>query len=97
MGSFLLSTVPTGSGEMGQEYALRELTERPECCALPPFEHDAAFGRKGSNLPFAARSTNDRIWHKVRAHPGAYEGTKTAAMPTLGVEGQFSAALQTGC
>jgi hypothetical protein len=35
------------------------------------------------------------IWHKVRTQPGAYEGTKTAALPTLGVEGQFSAALQT--
>jgi len=34
-------------------------------------------------------------WHNVRAQPGAYEGTKTAALPTLGIEGQFSAALQT--
>jgi hypothetical protein len=22
-------------------------------------------------------------WHKVRAQPGAYEGTETAALPTL--------------
>jgi hypothetical protein len=65
LGSFLLSTVPTGSGEMGQEYALRELTERPECCALPPFEHDAALGRKGSEQAFAAAPTNVGIWHKA--------------------------------
>jgi hypothetical protein len=26
---------------------------------------------------------------------GAYEGTKTATLPTLGIEGRFSAALQT--
>ena len=36
-------------------------------------------------------------WHNVRAKPGAYEGTKTAALPTFGAEGQFSAAFQTGC
>jgi hypothetical protein len=35
------------------------------------------------------------FWHKVRAQPGAHEGTKTAALQTLGVEGQFNAALQT--
>jgi hypothetical protein len=40
-------------------------------------------------------ASNVGCWHKVRAQPGAYEGTKTAALPTLGVEGQFSAALQT--
>jgi len=32
---------------------------------------------------------------KVRAQPRAFEGTKTAALPTLGTEGWFIAALQT--
>ena len=34
-------------------------------------------------------------WHKVRAQPGAFEGTETAALLTLGVEGPFIGALQT--
>jgi hypothetical protein len=29
------------------------------------------------------------LWHNVRAQPGAYEGTKTAALPTLGIKGRF--------
>ena len=44
----------------------------------------------GSKRKFAAASTNVGIWHKVRAQPGAYEGTKTAALPMLGIEGRFS-------
>jgi len=35
-----------------------------------------------------------RLWHNVRAQLGAFKGTKTAALPTLGIEGRFSAALQ---
>ena len=38
---------------------------------------------------------NVALWHKVRAQLGPFEGTKTAALPTLGIEGQFSTALQT--
>jgi hypothetical protein len=35
------------------------------------------------------------LWYNVRAQLGAFEGTKTAALQTLGIEGRFSAALQT--
>ncbi len=28
-------------------------------------------------------------WHNVRAQPGAYEGTKAAVLPTLGIKGRF--------
>jgi hypothetical protein len=36
-------------------------------------------------------------WHNARAQLGVFEGTETAALPTLGIEGRFSAALQTWC
>jgi hypothetical protein len=32
---------------------------------------------------------NVSSWHNVRAQPGAFEGTKAAALPTLGINGQF--------
>ncbi len=60
-----------------------------------PFERGAALCRKGSMRKFAAASTNVGIWHNVRAQVGAFEGTETASLPTLGIEGRFSAALQT--
>jgi hypothetical protein len=28
-------------------------------------------------------------WHNVRAQPEAFEGTKAAALPTLGIKGRF--------
>jgi hypothetical protein len=34
-------------------------------------------------------------WHNARAQLGVFKGTETAALPTLGIEGRFSAALQT--
>jgi hypothetical protein len=30
------------------------------------------------------------FWHKVRAQLGAFEGTETAALPTLGINGRFT-------
>jgi hypothetical protein len=35
-------------------------------------------------------NTDGSLWHKVRAQPGAYEGTKTAALPTLGIKVRFT-------
>jgi hypothetical protein len=29
-------------------------------------------------------------WHKARAQLGAFEGTKTAALPTLGIKGRLT-------
>ncbi len=42
-----------------------------------------------------ASDTNVRLWHKVRVQLGAFEGTKTAALPTLRAERRFSGAFQT--
>jgi len=39
---------------------------------------------------FAARPTNVSSWHKVRAQLGPFEGTETAALPTLGIKGRFT-------
>jgi hypothetical protein len=36
------------------------------------------------------RVWNDRVWHNVRAQLGPFEGTETAALPTLGINGQFT-------
>jgi hypothetical protein len=35
------------------------------------------------------QSRNVTSWHNVRAQLGAFEGTKTAALPTLGIKGRF--------
>jgi hypothetical protein len=32
---------------------------------------------------------NVALWHNVRAQLGAFEGTKSAALPTLGIKGRF--------
>ena len=44
---------------------------------------------------FCVGAADGKFWHKVCVQPEAIVGTETAALPTLGVEGQFSAALQT--
>jgi hypothetical protein len=36
------------------------------------------------------RETIERRRHNVRAHLGAFEGTKAAALPTLGIKGRFT-------
>jgi hypothetical protein len=41
-------------------------------------------------LGIGSEASNVGAWHKVRAQPGAYEGTKTAALPTLGIKGRFT-------
>jgi hypothetical protein len=38
---------------------------------------------------------NGNSWHNVRAQPGAFGGTETAALPTLRAERRFIAAFQT--
>ena len=60
-----------------------------------PFERGAASCRMGSNQTFAAASTNVGIWHNVRAQLGAFEGAKTAALPTFGPECRVSGAFET--
>ncbi len=41
------------------------------------------------------RHLNVALWHKACVQPGAFEGTETAALPTLKAECRFIAALQT--
>jgi hypothetical protein len=36
------------------------------------------------------KGRNVSSWHNVRAQLGAFEGTKAAALPTLGIKGQFT-------
>ena len=36
--------------------------------------------------PSSGHISNVRLWHKARAQLGAFEGTETAALPTLGLE-----------
>jgi hypothetical protein len=67
---------------------------RPDMCGLS----EASALRQRLNCRQGRSSENfgtECSWHNVRAQPGAYEGTQPGGLPTLGVEGQFSAALQT--
>ena len=40
-----------------------------------------------------AHAMNFSKWHNVRAQPGAYEGMKAGALPTLGIKGRFRVSL----
>jgi hypothetical protein len=63
--------------------------------ALRPFERGAAPDTLGSLLPFAAPSTNVRIWHNPDLRRPLGLGSIMATLPTFGAECLVIAAFQT--
>ena len=49
---------PEWLSESGQEYALLALIERADCCALPPFKHDAESGQYGLTADLRCECTS---------------------------------------